>query len=129
MVSVLRVSLVANCFALTMHYLGSHESIQSSITVDGNVDLLGKGLKDLIATMNELEKLGLGNQDITLAKCVVTGKLLLPLYQCCVQVCSRTRSRGSICWQVVSHRGHYGYQSPTLWGHVHSMPNVHQDGA
>lgn len=43
----------------------------------GEVDPLGEGVKDLITTMNDLEKLGLGSLNIPLAKCVVCGKLLI----------------------------------------------------
>jgi len=49
----------------------------STANIDAGVASLGQGVKDLISTMNELEKLGLGNLKIPLAKCVVCGRLLL----------------------------------------------------
>jgi hypothetical protein len=52
----------------------------SSMTTGGEANVLGTGVKDLIATMNELEKLGFSNLDISLAKCVVCGKPLRPVY-------------------------------------------------
>ncbi|KAF2728408.1 P-loop containing nucleoside triphosphate hydrolase protein [Polyplosphaeria fusca] len=42
-------------------------------TSHGDVSVLGAGIKDLMSTMSELQKLGLGQYDVPVAKCVVCG--------------------------------------------------------
>ncbi|KAF2472329.1 P-loop containing nucleoside triphosphate hydrolase protein [Lindgomyces ingoldianus] len=45
----------------------------SSETIGCEIEPLGEGVKDLMTTMSELEKLGLSSLDIPLAKCIICG--------------------------------------------------------
>lgn len=94
----------------------------TSMVNSNEVSALGAGVSELISTMNELEKLGFSNLDISLAKCVVCGKSSLrhtAPYSLLVY-------RRSIGRQVIGNRSHFWYQGSSSCWYMHTLSNVHQ---
>jgi hypothetical protein len=72
------VSIPHYVYACTLNWLTrstATESTASSATTDVKLEPLGEGNRDVISMMDNLQKLGLSDLNIQLAKCVIVGEM------------------------------------------------------